>query len=726
MKHPALAPLHLGTLRNAVQGALRVDRSQFQPGFALRCAVGVAISLLGALAAGSPRQGVAGAIGALSTGFASQQGLYRTRAAAMLATACAMSVSTLVAVLAGHSSVASIVLIAVWGYGYGVLSSLGPAASIVGLQSVVAFIVFGGQGLEPSAGVVQAALVLAGGLLQTFLLVLVWPLKRYSVERRALAGAYRHLADYARAAAGGDLESPGSQQFTRVRDTLSDPQPFARRGDIAVFTALLDEAERMRSTLAALAADRLVAAEQSGPDDPGVARVHDVLEACADLLAALASALDAAQAPRAADDAWKRADDAARALEGASGANKAHAATDAAAILGQLRAAWRLVALPSGEEPAARVGGSPLRRKRAFPRIADQLGTLRANLSLRSPYAQHGIRLAVTLATATLLYRALGIQHGYWMTMTAAIVLRPDFTTTFARGIARIVGTVLGALLAGGLALLVPKSPAVDVALAILFATLTFATPNVNYAFFAAALTAYIIFLFSLLGTSAHTAGAQRVIATILGGGLAELAVFLYPAWEADRVPGQLGKLLDVQRRYADVVFAAYIDAAKTDERAIGEAQTASWTARTEAEASVDRMLSEPPQTHALSADTALGVLAASRRLGFGLLTLNAHHAAIARVARPALRILLEAIDKVLRSTANALRTQAPPRPYPALRQAFDAAQRAHASAGDPDAEEIFTECDLLVDSLNTMAGLVAAEFAASKKASSNEARSLG
>ena len=55
------------------------DRSALEPGYALRCTVGVAIPLVIAAMLGKPSLGVAAAIGAFITGFTSLQGIYRTR-----------------------------------------------------------------------------------------------------------------------------------------------------------------------------------------------------------------------------------------------------------------------------------------------------------------------------------------------------------------------------------------------------------------------------------------------------------------------------------------------------------------------------------------------------------------------------------------------------------------------------------------------------------------------
>jgi uncharacterized membrane protein YccC len=119
------------------------------------------------------------------------------------------------------------------------------------------------------------------------------------------------------------------------------------------------------------------------------------------------------------------------------------------------------------------------------------------------------------------------------MTLTALLVLKPDFTTSFARGLLRIVGTLIGALLASGISLAV-AGPRGDVAFAILFAALGFFLINVNWGIFVVTVTAYVVFLFSLLGYSEHTAIVDRVLATLYGGGLAELPMFVWPTWEGN------------------------------------------------------------------------------------------------------------------------------------------------------------------------------------------------
>jgi len=71
-------------VREIVTAAIRMDWSQFEGPAALRCTVGVAIPLVAGLVFRQPSISAFGAVGAMSVGFGSFQGAYRTRAAIMV------------------------------------------------------------------------------------------------------------------------------------------------------------------------------------------------------------------------------------------------------------------------------------------------------------------------------------------------------------------------------------------------------------------------------------------------------------------------------------------------------------------------------------------------------------------------------------------------------------------------------------------------------------------
>ncbi len=146
------------------------------------------------------------------------------------------------------------------------------------------------------------------------------------------------------------------------------------------------------------------------------------------------------------------------------------------------------------------------------------------------------VRASLTLAAAALLYRWWHIPNGYWIPMTAAIVLRPDLHQTLARGLARILGTLVGAALA---TLVVALSRPGPVALALLIITsawLCYTLLWANYAAFAICLTAYVVFLLSLAGLPEMFVVAHRSLNTVLGGALAVITHWLFFTWEQRRM----------------------------------------------------------------------------------------------------------------------------------------------------------------------------------------------
>lgn len=120
---------------------------------------------------------------------------------------------------------------------------------------------------------------------------------------------------------------------------------------------------------------------------------------------------------------------------------------------------------------------------------------------------------------------------------------------------------------------------------------------------------------------------SDRVVDTLLGGGIALAAYLAWPTWESRLVGPQLSRLLEAQCRYAAAVLQVVADAASDERRSIAELRTAARLESSNAEASVERVRSEPARGRegALPAATAASVLAAARKLTLAVLTLHAH-----------------------------------------------------------------------------------------------------
>jgi uncharacterized membrane protein YccC len=688
--------------RKVVADALRLNWAGIEVRFAVRCTAGVAIPLVVSALLGQPLLGASAAYGALVTGLASRQGVYRTRVAAMLCAGAALAISGFAGAVTGASPFANIALLAVWTLIFGIVASLGRSATVVSVNACVAFVLFSNPPYDTANPGLNALMLFAGCGLQLALLVLVWPLARFPAERAALAAAFAALSEYAGGLRADDLGLPEGQSLAAVSATLADPQPFGSRAELAAYQALADEIERMRGTVAALAT------EQHLLNEVGMTATADAVRAVGHaagrLLDAVATAVAAGRAPeKGADDALVL-EGTVLALERAS-AESAPYLADARALAGQLRATLRSAA--AAVNGGIAVSDAPVRVRgidlASLRRMAAQL---LANCSWSSIYARHAIRLTVTLTVAVILQHLLPLERGQWIGLTVVLVMRPDFSSTFSRGVGRVAGTVGGAILAAAINAFHPNDSAY-IALTIAFAGLGFALFNVSYALYSATITGYVVFLLAYGGLPEHAAALDRVAATALGGALGLVAYALWPAWTHAHVADDLANFAAALRRYLDAVLAAYVQPS-FDDAAIRDVQVAAWRARSNAEAAVDQLAGEPVRPRGLTLRGAAGVLAALQRVTIATFTLRARTARIAGAPNEYVERLRVDVDVALRAIVAALHAGGAPEPLPPLRSDQLALKRVLDERGDPAVAVLVSETDLIVDSVNTVAAILA------------------
>ena len=677
---------HSTTLQQILAPTVRIDWSQFEGMAALRCAVGVAIPLAIGLLLRQPSLSAFGAVGAVSVGFGSFQGAYRSRAALMLTAAAAMAVSIFLGALAGHSSIATVVVASVTAFISGLLVAVGPAAAFVGLQSCVAVLIAAGFPSDVSGAARAAALVFGGGVMQTVLVVTIWPLRRFSVERHTIATAYRTLGGYAVNLPAANDVAPEPHTFAGLAPPLQDPQPFARPSDVLVFQALFDEAERIRASLAAI-----VSWQRRTGTEPSCSA--SLPQACGRALLEIAAALEEGRDPGDRDgEIWRTIDACVEALP---------KSPEIEALLGQIRAAWRTASMLTSSSAPRQVTPSRLAPLRAVPPLSDALTTLRANLSLGSTACRHALRLTVAVGIATTIYRVMQLPRGYWMPMTALLVLQPNFHDTFTRGVARIAGTILG----GGVAtLLVTQLHPGGTGLTFLvlaFVWMCYATFRMNYTLFTIALTGYVVFILMISGVAEMMAVTLRAIDTIAGGCIALIVYALWPTWAGTSVRSALAAMFDAQSVYVKALLTAYADPKTADVARLTRLRGTARRARSNAEAIVERMLVEPSRQATVQPRAATGLLAAIRRNALAALAL---HAGVERgilTPSPKLEPLATEMKESLSILSEAVRDARAPRPLPPLRQTH----RAISGEISPLVEH---ETDLMVDAVNTMAELLA------------------
>jgi hypothetical protein len=673
-------------VRDVLRPSVAFDWPQLEPAASARCTVGVAVPLAAGLILRQPWVGAFGVIGAVSVGFGSFQGAYRSRAAVMIYASAGMAIAWFLGALSAGNSVAAVVLAAAFAFNAGYFVSVGAGASFVALQCGVAMMIAEGFPSSAHDAALRAGVILAGGLAQTVLVVGVWPMRRFSAERRSTAPVFASLASYARGIAGGHATAPEPHTLASTMAPVEDPHPLGSAEHTLVFQALLDEAERIRASLAAIAVRQ-----------PSLAKADrdcaaDFARAVADVLAEIADALSDAREPRDQRGAWHAIDTCGAALP---------AAPSIDALLGQLRAAWRTAGVLSGPSAKPRASDTAIESpslSRYLPPITDGLTTLKANLSLDSAAFRHAIRLAVAVAIASIVYHVFHFSRGYWIPMTALIVLRPEFYETFARGIARISGTLLGAGLASAIVHLLHPPGAAIAALLLVSVWGCYAMFRVNYAVFTVCLTAYVVFVLRLSGIAELTAAGARIAYTVEGGVLAILVYLVWPTWAGRTARTSFALLLEAHGAYVDALLSAYVDPASLDLTELARLRNGARLQRSNTEALIERMNAEPAARATIARKGAVALLAALRRHALAALALHAGLETGTARTLPGVKQFRDDVRSAFERIADAVRSGQRPAPLPPLRQ--DHAPLAASPA-------IGVETDMMVDSLNTMAELL-------------------
>jgi uncharacterized membrane protein YccC len=691
-------------------GKLRWDQADLLG--SVRCTLAVMVPLVIGLAEGSIADGVFAAIGSLSAGFASFQGAYRRRVSIMALVAFGMAAATVTGAIADRAAWSAIIVVALWGAVAGMIASIGQAYLVIGLQWGVAAIIVNEVPMTTGQALVRGGLIAAGGGVQMLFTIATWSIRTYPAERAALAAVYRDLASSAKrpalasqAATSEAVAVPTA--LDEARAALSDPQPFGREHVLLAFQALLDEAYRLQAGLTAFGGLQRL--------EPSSSAIAEFTERCSRALRSIATALLSDRTPTTSPSEFISGPDAFEAELGPD------LASLGAAVAGQIRSALTVagvVATRRSMAAADKGSMTPLPDRRGWP-ATDALGTLRANVSWQSGYFRHAIRLAAALAIAMTIYRASGLAHGYWIAMTALLVLRADYGQTTVRGLSRVLGTLIGAVLSTLLlAAIHPDITGLTIMLGIAVLA-AFVTVRVNYAVFSIFVTSYVVLLLAYLALPATSTAIDRVVATLIGGALAMGMYFAWPTWESSLVGPELGQLIAAQAAWASTLLNCFVDPAGCNRTALAEKRTASRLARSAAEASLQRMADEPARSrHDATIDlpVARGILAACRRIALSLLTLQAHLPDQGASPLPEAQELTSQLVEAMQSVANALSGptygRGALRPAdPKLRATHD--RLAHEIEACPHSGQgrlpvFLTETDLLVDAVNTTADVLA------------------
>jgi uncharacterized membrane protein YccC len=654
----------------------------------LRNTAAVVLPLAIGLATGHTEIGLAIGAGALDTMFSDQPGPYRQRMQQLLLASLAAGLASLCGFLIGGQLLPILAATAAFGFFGGLLVVFGTDTARVGMTSMILLVITASTPTSLTGALSGAALIFSGGLLLTLFSLAAWPWQRYLPERHALATVYAGLAVLARQQTREDTDVPAlTDAMTILQQTLLGRHRAHGRA-MEAFGVLLELAERIRLELTAMSE------LHANPSIHAMFR-----DDAARVLAAIADALAQGESPEQAARALGTLQASEHALlDGSSNTDGLNAHIHA--LSGQLAAAVRNADW-AGSRGELRASAEETRLPNAL-RSSSAWATLRASLTPRSVAFRHAVRTAVCLSTALWISRQLNLPHGYWLPMTAAIVLRPDFAATFNFGLLRVVGTVLGLVLTTVLLHITPNEPWTHLALMAVLCMAFRYLATAHYGIAVAALTGTVVILLSLGGVSSSAAVMDRVINTALGCGMALLAYVAWPTWERGRARAALAVMLDAYANYLRAL-------ARPDQHNLqSEMRSASRTARTNAQASIDRMRAEPATPPELLA-LARALFANGNRLARTAMTLEALIDDLATLpAQTEINGFVNETASALQMVATALREQKAIDALPDLRTRQRMLVTLMQGAANPAAAELLARIsDRLVDNVDTVAYVV-------------------
>jgi uncharacterized membrane protein YccC len=519
----------------------------------------VAVALVGSaifgFAAGQPAT-----LGAISASISDLPAPWREKAKTLGFGFALALLSTVSIQLALPWPVVALVMIGVISFVGGLVTGLGRWAVAVGMQAVIPMVFILGFPRETFPAAVRIELLLAAGGVAYIAFALLATIFTDSSARRMVASeSIREFSIYMRAVAGifdPDQDLTAAYGATiRQQSALSEQLQSAR--------ALLlerpgNKGERMRlaASIGILldALDALVAAQcdvelirQTPAAAAVLARIGDALRVGSLDLEHLSLELLTTGHPilppdhQLAIDALKR--EAARvegeeAMDGIPGA-----ALDAAA--------WRLVlslsnvrrleqALSNDETAQAAIGDVDLA---AFiPKRRYGPSALAPHLSLDSPVLRFAARLALAMMAGAVIAQSLGDdRHGNWVLLTIAVVMRAGYGLTRQRRDDRVIGTLIGCVIAAGSVAYLPAGALVAVQGLAVAVTHSFARLNYRLASSGASVTALVSLHLVQPWVSAPI--LMRLADTVIGAAIAHLFNYFWPRWESSEAPRLVGRL---------------------------------------------------------------------------------------------------------------------------------------------------------------------------------------
>ncbi|MDV6168082.1 FUSC family membrane protein [Flavobacterium sp. DG1-102-2] len=184
--------------------------------------------------------------------------------------------------------------------------------------------------------------------------------------------------------------------------------------------------------------------------------------------------------------------------------------------------------------------------------------TLKENLGFSSTIFRHSMRLTMCIAMGTILSFIFPLQNVYWILLTIVVIMRPGYGLTKQRSYQRIVGTILGGVIAFAVLSFV-HHPVIIGTLTIICMLLGYTFTATNYRIGATFVTIYVVFVYGMLTPDITHVIQYRILDTAIGVAITFAAnYFLWPSWEFMSLPVFIKKSIEANRNYLSEISHYY------------------------------------------------------------------------------------------------------------------------------------------------------------------------
>ncbi len=517
-------------------------------------AVALMASAVFGFAAGQPAT-----LGAISASISDLPAPWREKARTMGFGFTLALLSTVAIQLALPWPVAALLMIGAISFVGGLVTGLGRWAVAVGMQAVIPMVFILGFPRETFPAAVRIELMFAaGGVAYIVIALLATVFTDASARRMVASETIREFSIYMRAVAAvfdPDRELTAAYGVTIRQQSALSEQLQSARALLLERSGTSGERLRLAASIGILldALDALVAAQsdvelirQTPAAATVLARIGDALRVGSLDLEHLSLELLTTGHPTLPPDHQLAID----ALK-AEAARAQAEAMDTKSRAALATATWRLV-LSLGQvrrleqslsnDATARAAIGDVDLAAFIPQRTYALSALAPHLSRDSPVMRFAVRLALAMMAGALVAQSLGDKrHGNWVVLTIAVVMRAGYGLTRQRRDDRIIGTLVGCVLAAGSVAYLPAAALVAVQGVAVAVIHSFA--RLNYRISATGASVMALVSLHLVEPWVSAPILERLADTLVGAAIAHLFNYFWPRWEFLEAPGLARRL---------------------------------------------------------------------------------------------------------------------------------------------------------------------------------------